>query len=168
MGMDVYGQAPKSDLGEYFRANVWFWRPLWNYVCQVAPDVIDQTIAQAGHYNDGAGLDEHQALALAQRLEDELGAGKVKLAVKAFNDELDSLSESTCGCCGGTGHRTDDIGQSMGFDKKFNTYTMKPGWCNACDGKGTRPPLEASYGFDELTVRQFTLFLRDSGGFQIF
>jgi hypothetical protein len=28
MGMDVYGKEPKSDKGEYFRNNVWWWRPL--------------------------------------------------------------------------------------------------------------------------------------------
>ncbi|QOR55575.1 MAG: hypothetical protein UMS36scaffold28_65 [Phage 59_13] len=29
MGMDVYGVKPKSKQGEYFRNNVWSWRPLW-------------------------------------------------------------------------------------------------------------------------------------------
>ena len=35
MGMDVYGIAPTSERGEYFRNNVWWWRPLWDYCCEV-------------------------------------------------------------------------------------------------------------------------------------
>lgn len=28
MGMDVYGINPFNELGEYFRANCWTWRPI--------------------------------------------------------------------------------------------------------------------------------------------
>ena len=33
MGMDVYGENPKNEKGEYFRNNVWWWRPLGDFVC---------------------------------------------------------------------------------------------------------------------------------------
>jgi hypothetical protein len=39
MGMDVYGKDAVSEKGEYFRNNVWYWRPLWNYCIEVAPDL---------------------------------------------------------------------------------------------------------------------------------
>ncbi len=32
MGMDVIGRNPKNKTGEYFRANVWSWRPI-HYLC---------------------------------------------------------------------------------------------------------------------------------------
>ena len=35
MGMDVFGLAPKEEKGEYFRNNVWWWRPLWDFVAQI-------------------------------------------------------------------------------------------------------------------------------------
>ena len=28
MGMDIYGRKPENEVGEYFRRNVWGWRPL--------------------------------------------------------------------------------------------------------------------------------------------
>ena len=28
MGMDIYGRKPEHEVGEYFRRNVWGWRPL--------------------------------------------------------------------------------------------------------------------------------------------
>ena len=35
MGMDVYGKEPKNETGEYFRSNVWWWRRLWDFVCDI-------------------------------------------------------------------------------------------------------------------------------------
>ena len=35
MGMDVYGIAPEKEWGEYFRSNVWWWRPLWDYTAEI-------------------------------------------------------------------------------------------------------------------------------------
>ena len=40
MGMDVYGERPRTNKGEYFRNNVWWWRPLWNYVSVECSDII--------------------------------------------------------------------------------------------------------------------------------
>ena len=34
--------------GVYFRNNVWWWRPLWNYVCEVCEDVMSQEDVAAG------------------------------------------------------------------------------------------------------------------------
>ena len=31
MGMDVFGKNPTDEKGAYFRNNVWFWHPLWDY-----------------------------------------------------------------------------------------------------------------------------------------
>lgn len=51
MGMDVIGQSPVSERGEYFRNNVWWWHPLWEYCERLAPDLIPSD--NLGHYNDG-------------------------------------------------------------------------------------------------------------------
>ena len=32
MGFDLSGLNPKNETGEYFRNNVWWWRPLAQYV----------------------------------------------------------------------------------------------------------------------------------------
>jgi hypothetical protein len=39
MGMDVFGKEPTTEEGEYFRNTVTFWRPLADYVQEVAPEV---------------------------------------------------------------------------------------------------------------------------------
>lgn len=61
MGMDVYGRNPTEPAGEYFRANVWGWRPI-HALIRVANDLADgnlfdeETLDLMGH-NDGAGLE---------------------------------------------------------------------------------------------------------------
>ena len=35
MGMDVFGKNPTSEVGKYFRRNVWHWRRLADLVCRV-------------------------------------------------------------------------------------------------------------------------------------
>jgi hypothetical protein len=51
MGMDVYGTAPTSKTGEYFRNNVWWWSPLANYICGVAPAIANR--CPRWHHNEG-------------------------------------------------------------------------------------------------------------------
>jgi hypothetical protein len=67
MGMDVYGKSPKSEEGEYFRANIWSWRPIHELIekTKVLPPKMVEDMA----FNDGAGPDEEQALLLAAAVE---------------------------------------------------------------------------------------------------
>ena len=40
MGFDLSGIKPTSEEGHYFRANVWYWRPIWGFVRQQLPDLL--------------------------------------------------------------------------------------------------------------------------------
>jgi len=83
MGMDVYGLNPQlksekpeidwndsteeqrdqyfeainvfesENPGYYFRNNVWWWRPLWDYTCDVCKSVMTEEDIQRGEYNEG-------------------------------------------------------------------------------------------------------------------
>jgi len=63
MGFDVYGLNAKNETGEYFRNNVWWWRRLWDFCCQITPELTDED-HRSGHYNDGHTIDgiKHKAL----------------------------------------------------------------------------------------------------------
>ena len=41
MGMDLSGFNPKSEKGDYFRNNCWWWRPLWDFVCDNVDVITD-------------------------------------------------------------------------------------------------------------------------------
>lgn len=170
MGMDVYGKAPKSDKGEYFRNNVWWWRPLWDYVNTVAPSLVDGV---SGHYNDGDGLDGEGAERLSQILMISLSDGTCEAYEKQYRKELSELPNETCEQCDGTGIRTDNVGKEHGMDVKAlsddlaSVLGRTTGWCNGCDGQGWKPNWATHYPFSQDNVREFAEFLAESGGFSI-
>lgn len=173
MGMDVIGKKPTSERGEYFRNNVWWWRPLWDFCTHVGDGLIDEGLAEKGHFNDGAGLDSDGATRLAQILRDELERGNVEQWQKAQGEWRASLPREACELCDCTGIRTDKIGVEGGMPEKELSPELQiltgrtHGWCNGCDGVGTREAWASQYPFSIDNVREFANFLADSGGFEI-
>lgn len=170
MGMDVYGKNPSSEKGEYFRNNVWWWRPLWDYCESVAPHLCEDV---SGHTNDGEGLDEVGAQELATILLNELSNGDTLFYQQKYNEYRASLPREDCDLCGTSGIRTDSIGMEMGqHDKELPVEVQiltgrTHGWCNGCNGVGTRESWQASYPFSVDNVKEFAEFLSECGGFSI-
>ena len=177
MGMDVMGISPTKKCGEYFRANIWWWSPLWDYCDQVAPEICGQV--EHAYSNDGDGLDEHDSKALATALLKEHKAGNTQKYQDERDAELKALPDLECNYCNGTGKRTwhsddkgkkeKDFGGEPLTTDELKIYTKSDvRQCNGCSGKGTRRPWGSDYGFDADFVKQFATFLRYSGGFSIY
>lgn len=170
MGMDVIGKNPTTETGEYFRNNVWFWRPLWGYCCEVAPDVCADV---NGQHNDGDGLDADSARVLAARLQAEIDSGRTAAYEAAYNAYRAALPRHDCEFCDGTGVRTDEVGVNLGMP----TQALAPdvaaivgrthGYCNGCGGEGKVDDDMMSYPFVTDNVAKFAEFLASSGGFEI-
>tara|TARA_R100000234_G_scaffold3291_3_gene2762 strand:+ start:17630 stop:18157 length:528 start_codon:yes stop_codon:yes gene_type:complete len=62
--------------GIYFRNNVWWWRPLWDYVCNECIDVLDKDDITAGHYNDGRVITKTKAMKIADILFKKIESGE--------------------------------------------------------------------------------------------
>lgn len=154
MGMDVYGKAPASECGTYFRNNVWWWHPLWRYCETLAPDLIPKD--NLGHSNDGWGLGRKAALKLADRLAAALASGDTQQYADRYRTKLEALPLEPCTICGATGHRAEPPQVGPG---------LLP--CNACNGTGQVPNFATHYPFSVDNVREFEAFLRDCGGFRI-
>lgn len=170
MGMDVFGRKPVSERGEYFRNNVWWWRPLWSYCCDVAPELCDTV---SGHYNDGDGLDENGAKALSEILFREINNGNTAVYEAGYNKALSELPRHSCNFCDGTGIRTDKVGQEMGMPSRELSSDVAiivgrtHGYCNGCNGEGLVDDWGTSYPFSVDNVKEFAEFLAESGGFNI-
>ncbi len=116
MGFDICGLNAASKKGEYFRNNVWWWRPLAGYVvdhCHVEP--------QGWFDNSGHEVSAAKARKIAAKLDELLASGKVKEYETQYNAELASLPDKECIHCDGSGARSDELVQ---------------GTCNACQGTG--------------------------------
>lgn len=172
MGMDVYGKTPVSERGEYFRNNIWWWRPLWDYCEQVAPELCTKI---DGHTNSGDGLNDKGAKELGKILLTEVASGRTELYQNEYRRQLSELPLETCNICDGTGIRTNP--SPSGEDFKLYERELEPdkqilygrthGWCNGCDGAGTTPNWMSNYPFSVENVIEFAEFLLESGGFEI-
>ena len=146
---DVYRE---ENPGEYFRANVWYWRPIWNFVCAACDDFLSDANIEAGYSNSGDKISKTKSKRIAARLRRLLKDGSVDKyeAQYAFNQM--SAEDEKCELCKGTGKRTD---------------MEVPSGCNGCSGKGTKRPWSCSYPFSKDNVIEFEKFCEQSGGFTI-
>ena len=115
MGMDVYGLNPtttaparpehddfdsedwkayfngQSLSGQYFRNNVWWWRPLWDYVANTCSEVVSQEDFDAGHNNSGHVIGKEQCEYIAKALAKELLNGGAEQYKKDYEKALSEL-----------------------------------------------------------------------------
>lgn len=165
MGFDIYGRN-----GNYFRRNVWGWRPLADYCIRMAPTIAAE--CTHWHTNDGDGLDGDDAAALADLLDDTVRDGRAQAYIALRDAELAALSRVPCPYCHALGVRIDEIGVTKRMRDRVIRDTGHPrdgqtGWCNACDGHGTSPDRATHYHLVLDDIVAFATFLRTSGGFEI-
>jgi hypothetical protein len=170
MGMDVYGKRPTTEAGKYFRNNVWWWRPLADYVTTEGPQEVVSK-CQAWQSNDGDGLGARGSKALADWLRQEIAAGRTAAYAAERQRGLDALPMVRCEYCAGTGVRTDFVGREQGMPTRVveadGLRKGEVGWCNGCGGHGKRPDADTWYGFSVANCAEFATFLEGSGGFKI-
>jgi len=163
MGMDVYGKS-----GNYFRANIWVWHPLWTFVEDAHPELAAKV--KHGHTNDGDGLKGKDSRCLAQLLRADVQSGMAEHYVSERDLALAKLPDDRCYLCMGTGVRTDAVGEQMGMHEKqwhSNNGETRTGWCNGCEGKGKVRPFETSYYLTVADITRFADFLAECDGFKI-
>jgi len=172
MGMDIMGHNPTTKKGEYFRNNVWYWRPMWVWLCDAFPNLVGDD-PEMGHYNDGYGLDWESSVTLSDAIDEALADGRVLKYEHDFNEAKSQVGMEDCRWCNATGIRTDEVGIQSGMPDKELTEEVAiivgrtHGYCNSCGGYGKVEPFAVNYHFTEENVREFSEFLRTCGGFGI-
>ena len=152
MGFDIYGEQPTEEIGEYFRNSVWWWKPLWQYICQIAANVLTEKDKEMGWFNDGHLIDKQKAEQIAALLHEEIKSDRAEMYVVKYMDTLKALPKETCDICKGTGTRNDQYVQ---------------GTCNACHGEGKRTAWASHYPINLENIADFAEFCAASGGFTI-
>ena len=150
MGFDLYGLSPQSNVpkpvvtdwndkkqtkayfnyqentvGSYFRANVWWWRPLWEYVCMNCDDILTLDDVEHGEFNDGHKISKTKAKKIAARLRRLDRQGKIMEYELGHKQFIESLPKEECDICDGTGKRKEAPKTGAGDIK-----------CNGCQGLG--------------------------------
>ena len=80
--------------GVYFRNNVWWWRPLWDYVSSSCEDFLTDKDIRGGNYNDGYKISKTKALKISERLNLHLDTGIVDKYKKNHDKQLEKMKAS--------------------------------------------------------------------------
>ena len=94
---EIYYEAKdkhyEDNPGVYFRNNVWYWRPLWDYVCKNVTSLTKEDHTN-GHSNSGWQISETKAITIAGVLYAMLESGAVKEAERLHFDESKAQAEA--------------------------------------------------------------------------
>ncbi len=86
MGFDIEGIASTNPVGEYFRNNVWWWRPMATIIITLCSDFLTEKQINGIHVNDGILFNSKTANKIADRLEEN--EDKLEVYVKPIQNEL--------------------------------------------------------------------------------
>jgi hypothetical protein len=188
MGMDVWGRKPKNEQGEYFRANIWSWHPIWDYTAWLEPKICAKV--KHAHSNDGDGLNEHNSIIVGKAVLASIKDGKAARYVKERDAEIATLPLEICIHCHGTGTRQEyenkdgetfpmwdyNVGQTVFRIEDLSPRKKNPkrkGWketsftCDVCQGTGKVKNWISNYSFELDHLEEWGNFLLNCGGFNI-
>ena len=163
---ELVQQHELDNPGHYFRNNVWWWRPLWHFVCATCDDILTEKDMAGGSYNDGHKISKTKAIRIAKRISKLIADGTVdeldkrealnRAKAKAHNElvqeELDKIKETVVKALG------DENIAPVDYPKPY-----KDKW----DEVYARKKWASDYPFDKENVEDFAKFCLDSGGFEI-
>lgn len=171
MGMDVIGRNPKNKTGEYFRANIWSWRPI-NFLCWYSSLshhmetgekslIPPKTMDGMGH-NQGDGLrSDRKCKLLAEWLEyyiERFFDPKV-VPFEIESPQKDGVKFGVYG----DGNFYIDVGYYVGIP---NESGSRP-FLSEEEGKDPNIEKESAYQTNKDHIQGFIDFLRNCGGFQV-
>ncbi len=151
--------------GFYFRNNVWWWRPLAQYVIEHTKVITDQKKIEGFSYNDGVEINEEEAVQIAKQLKHLIKTGhtkkyeeeymavykKAELHNKKVQKELESFQKAM-----DKKHGKDIAPANYPKEdyEKWNAIYLKKDF-------------NGGYPFSERNVKEFAEFAEESGGFKI-
>ena len=101
MGFDIFALNPKTKNEEhsYFRANVWYWRPIWSFVETVCQEEISKLDEDVGLYNDGCEVPDSIAIDIGNKLNRTLENGTFNKFQIDFENEQKEVSDEVSYKC---------------------------------------------------------------------
>ena len=86
-------ECQDANEGAYFRNNVWFWRPLWNFVTGCCDNILTERDVEQGYFNDGHKICKTKAKRIASRLRRYLKNGHISAYEAWYSKEISQLKE---------------------------------------------------------------------------
>ncbi len=163
---ELKDQFQEDNPGNYFRNNVWWWRPLWQFVCESCNDFLTEKDMGKGDSNSGYKISKTKSVKIAKRLFEEISDGYVDeverehtlRAAKAQSDneqlqeQMDAIHKEV------NKNRVGDSIVPANYPKPYYKKWKKLQDAHNWDG---------DYPFDKQNVENFAKFCLESGGFEI-
>ncbi len=156
----------KENVGHYFRNNVWWWRPLADYVLNLMGGIIPKEDHSAWHHNDGYRVEEDIALKIADRLEQELKTSRVRQIQKHY-DEVNKKAIEHNNKLRIKMKELHQIVIDKTGDENIAPVSYPEPFKSQWDDIYKMLDHMAGYPFSEENVVDFMRFCRASGGFKI-
>jgi len=163
--VEAVGTFEETNKGVYFRNNVWWWRPLAEYVCEHT-GVVDDKDKASWQCNDGHKVSEEEAEQIANQLEHLIKTGhtqehsnQIQETVKnaeVKNKKLQALFDALAK------KAIEETGNKDIAPSEYPEY-FKEEWEKLWKKRDNR----ANYPFSVGNVKEFIEFARNSGGFEI-
>ena len=154
-----------SQSGTYFRNNVWWWRPLADYVLEYTK-VIPEDRKECWGYNDCCIINQKEAEMISQQLDHLIKSGHCKAYADQFeknrkiiekhNDKIEKQLDKFCK------EVEKKLGKSNLAPNEFPTEEKKK-WDKIYNKKN----FNGNYPFSVDNVKEFSEFCKNSGGFTI-
>jgi hypothetical protein len=152
-------------VGDYFRSNVWWWRPLADYIIQYTNCVSHEDVKHWG-YNDGHEVSEEEAKAIAKQLKHLIKTGHTRKHAEDYERERKKAEDFNKRIEKKLKAFQRSVEKKMGKDNVApNDYSDedKDKWDSLYDKK----KWGANYPFTVNHVTEFIEFAENSGGFRI-
>ena len=116
-----------SETGSYFRANVWWWRRIWMFTCDVCDDVMDTWQVDAGDSNSGTEIDEETCAKMLPLMKEAVKDGSAMKYQRVVAEYIASVEKDKNGWI----KNDEDFGANypfkVSFFEEFITFVERSG-----------------------------------------
>ena len=116
-----------KESGQYFRANVWWWRQLWSFTCQVCDDVMTDDDINAGNSNDGIEIDDETCAQMLPLMKAAIDDGRAAKYEEDITEYIDSVEKDENGWIKDEGQFWANYPFSAEFFKEFTHFVENSG-----------------------------------------
>ena len=154
-----------KNVGIYFRNNVWWWRPLANFIIEKC-DWLTEEQKERLHDNSGFEFSEHEAVTIADTLQKKVDDGTAAEREEVNRREMKVAEEWNKGIHAQQEELEKEVKKETG-DAKLVPYDYPEHFKKKWDDLQKQIDRNDSYPFREANVKEFICFLRECGGFQV-
>jgi hypothetical protein len=155
----------EANVGIYFRNNVWWWRPLANFIIEKC-DWLTTEQKERLHDNSGFEFSQHEAMTIADTLQKKVDDGTAHAREEVSKKEMKVAEEWNAGlqkqqeALGEEARK--ETGNKNIVPRDYPKHLYKK-W----DDLQGQTDYKAHYPFREANVKEFICFLRECGGFRV-